>query len=145
LPFSHIYNPYFFLDNAADLLKKIEKCGRQQASLSGISRQNAVNKTFNDAFLSEAMMQGKQAVRCAFNVVLWDTDYYHLLKKNAQVSAALTQIDAFASKVEGIVPLLFWAGIPGAASQYPSEMTFLTFLEQAACFINGDYPTLSAI
>jgi conjugation system TraG family ATPase len=84
------------------------------------------------------MMQGKQAVRCAFNVVLWDTDYYHLLKKNAQVSAALTQIDAFASKVEGIVPLLFWAGIPGAASQYPSEMTFLTFLEQAACFINGE-------
>jgi conjugation system TraG family ATPase len=138
LPFSHIYNQYFFLDNAADLLQKIEKCGRQQASLSGISRQNAINKTFNEAFLNEAMAQGRQAVRCAFNVMLWDTDYYQLLKKQAQVSAALTQIDAFASKAEGIVPLLFWAGIPGAASQYPAEMTFLTFLEQGACFINGE-------
>ena len=138
IPFSHIYNQYFFLDNAADLLQKIEKCGRQQASLSGISRQNAINKTFNEAFLNEAMAQGRQAVRCAFNVMLWDTDYYQLLKKQAQVSAALTQIDAFASKAEGIVPLLFWAGIPGAASQYPAEMTFLTFLEQGACFINGE-------
>lgn len=138
LPFSHIYNQYFFLDNPSDLLQKIEKCGREQASLSGISRENAINKTFNDAFLNEAMAQGRQAVRCAFNVMVWDTDYYQLLKKNAQVSAGLTQIDAFATKTEGIVPILYWAGIPGAASQYPCEMTFLTFLEQGACFINGE-------
>ena len=138
LPFSHIYNQYFFLDNPSDLLQKIEKCGREQASLSGISRENAINKTFNDAFLNEAMAQGRQAVRCAFNVMVWDTDYYQLLKKNAQVSAGLTQIDAFATKTEGIVPILYWAGIPGAASQYPCELTFLTFLEQGACFINGE-------
>ncbi len=138
LPFSHIYNQYFFLDNPSDLLQKVEKCGREQESLSGISRENAINKTFNDAFLNEALSQGRQPVRCAFNVMLWDTDYYRLLKKNAQVSAGLTQIDAFASKTEGIVPILYWAGIPGAASQYPSEMTFLTFLEQGACLINGE-------
>lgn len=138
LPFSHIYNQYFFLDSSSALLQDVEKCGREQQSLSGISRENAINKTFNDAFLQEAMMQGRRALRCAFNVMLWDTDYYQLLKKNAQVSAQMTQIDAFASKTEGIVPLLFWAGIPGAASQYPAEMTFLTFLEQAACFINGE-------
>lgn len=138
LPFSHIYNQYFFFDNHSETLAHIEKRGREQQSLSGISRENALNKTFNDAYLNEAIAQGRRCVRCAFNVMLWDTDYYALLKKNAQVSAALTQIDAFASKTEGIVPLLFWAGIPGAGSQYPSEMSFLTFLEQGACFINGE-------
>ena len=138
LPFSHIYNQYFFFDNHSQTLANIEKRGCEQQSLSAISRQNALNKTFNDAYLNESISQGRRSVRCAFNVMLWDTDYYALLKKNAQVSAALAQIDAFATKTEGIVPLLFWAGIPGAASQYPAEMSFLTFLEQGACFINGE-------
>lgn len=138
LPFSHIYNQYFFFDNHNETLAKIEKRGREQESLSGISRQNALNKTFNDAYLNESIAEGRRSVRCAFNVMLWDTDYYALLKKNTQVSAAWMQIDAFVAKTEGIVPLLYWAGIPGAGSQYPSEMSFLTFLEQGACFINGE-------
>ena len=138
LPFSHIYNQYFFFDNHNETLAAIEKCGREQQSLSAISRQNAINKTFNDAYLNESISTGRRSVRCAFNVMLWDTDYYALLKKNALVSAALAQTDAFVAKTEGIVPLLFWAGIPGAGAQYPAEMSFLTFLEQGACFINGE-------
>ena len=42
------------------------------------------------------------------------------------------------TKTEKIVPQVFWGGIPGAASQYPKELTFLTFLEQACCFLNFD-------
>ncbi len=138
LPFSHIYNQYFFLDNHSDNIRYMEKKAREQQSLSGISRQNAINKTFTDAYINESIADGKRSVRCAFNVMLWDTDYYQLLQKNNAVSAALLELDAFACKTEGIVPLLFWAGIPGAASQYPSEMTFYTFLEQGACFVSGE-------
>lgn len=138
LPFSHIYNQYFFLDNHQETIRYIEKRGREQQSLSGISRQNAINKACNDAYIDASIANGKRSVRCAFNLMLWDTDYYQLLQKNAVVAAQFCEMDAFAAKTEGIVPLLFWAAIPGAASQYPSEMTFYTFLEQGACFLNYD-------
>ena len=144
LPFSHIYNQYFFLDNHQQTLQRIEKRGREQQSLSGISRENAINKTFNDAFLNEAITHNRRTVRCAFNVLLWDTDYYQLLQKNTLVSARFAEVDAFAAKTEGIVPLLFWAGIPGAGSQYPCEMAFLTFLEQAACLLQLEGQSPSA-
>ncbi len=143
LPFSHIYNQYFFLDNHQQTLSRIEKKGREQQSLSALSRENAINKTYNDAFLNEAIAHDRRAVRCAVNVLLWDTDYYQLLQKNTLVSARFAEVDAFAAKTEGIVPLLYWAGIPGAGSQYPCEMTFLTFLEQAACLLQLEGNALS--
>lgn len=135
LPFSHVYNQYFFLDSHKATLTGIEKRGREQQSLSGISRENAINKQFNDQYLNEAVIYSRRSVRCAANVILWDNNYLRLQRKNARVGAVLANMDCTANKTEGIVPQVFWGGIPGAASQYPAEMTFLTFLEQACCFI----------
>lgn len=138
LPFSHIYNQYFFLDNNKETLSAIEQRGKEQQSLSRISRENAINKSFNDSYLNEAVINSRRSVRCAANVLLWDENYLELLKKNAQIGACLTNMDCTANKTELIVPQIFWGGIPGASSQYPSEMTFLTFLEQASCFLNHE-------
>ncbi|MBO4370766.1 MAG: TraG family conjugative transposon ATPase [Paludibacteraceae bacterium] len=136
LPFPHIYNQYFFLDDHKETLARIEKRGREQESLSRISRENAVNKAFNDQYLNEAVMYGRRSVRCAVNVLVWDENYARLLRKNSRLGACLAHLDCTAHKVEYVVPQVFWAGIPGAAAQYPSDMTFLTFLEQACCWIN---------
>ncbi|MBP5259680.1 MAG: TraG family conjugative transposon ATPase [Paludibacteraceae bacterium] len=138
LPFNHIYNQYFFLDNHQSTLAKVEKRGREQQSLSRISRENALNKEYNDQYLNEAVSSAKRSVRCAFNVLLWDNRYPRLLQKNAQVGSRLANMDCTGEKTERVVPQLFWAGIPGAASQYPSDMTFLTFLEQGCCLINEE-------
>lgn len=135
LPFAHIFNQYFFLDSHKEVVSAIEKRGREQQSLSGISRENAINKQFNDQYLDEAVIHARRSVRGAANLVIWDKNYLHLQKKNSKAGSVLANMDCTVNKTEGIVPQIFWGGIPGAASQYPSDMTFLTFLEQACCLI----------
>ena len=60
------------------------------------------------------------------------------MQKNSAIEAKLSSLDCTNTKTERIVPQIFWAGIPGAASQYPKDYTFLSFMEQACCFINND-------
>ena len=138
IPFSHIYNQYFFLDDPKETLTNVEKRGRQQQSLSAVSRENLINKRFNDEFLDEAVSKSLRPIRAAANVILWDKNYNELIKKNSTVAAKLSELDICTSQTHVVVPQIFWAGIPGAASQYPSEMTFLTFLESAVCFIQPE-------
>lgn len=135
LPFSHIYNQYFFLEPQKSVISRIEKRGREQQSLSKVSRENAINKQFNDQYLNECVTDSRRCVRAAVNILLWDKNYLNLLKKNTITGTALAALDCTVNKTEAVVPQIFWGGIPGAASQYPSEMTFLTFLEQACCFL----------
>lgn len=145
LPFNHIYNQYFFFGNHQETLKKIKQKGRFQQAFSAASRENAINLERNIAYLDEAYLDQKRSVSCAFNVLLWDENWGRLLSKNSLVESALSSLNCCTkTKTEKIVPQIFWGGIPGAASQYPSEMTFLTFLEQGCCFLNceGNYRSM---
>ncbi|MBR6640692.1 MAG: TraG family conjugative transposon ATPase, partial [Clostridia bacterium] len=136
LPFSHIYNQYFFLENQDKILKEVDSLSKHQASLSAVSRENAVNMEYNVEFIDDVTRNASRPVRCAFNVILWDNNYLTLQKKNTIVSARLASLDITATKTERIVPQIFWSGIPGASSYFPKEMRFLTCLEQGCCMIN---------
>lgn len=136
LPFDHIYNQYIFVDDSSDNLRELEKQGRKMASLSAISRENAINKEFNDEYLNQAQVMKEHSVHAAFNVMVWDASYTNLLEKNSQVGGVLSNLDCQVSKTEVIVPHLFWSGIPGASSNYPTEMKFLTFIAPSVCFFN---------
>ena len=136
--FSHIYNQYFFIDVENEIVKKIEQQGKWQLSLSRVSRENAINKEYNDQYLDERIAKSRKPVRCSFNIMFWDKSYSNLQKKNSIVGAFLVGMDCTANKTVSVVPQMFWGGIPGAASQYPSDMTFLTFIEQGCCFINHE-------
>lgn len=136
LPFDHIYNQYVFVDDSSENLRELEKQGRKMESLSAISRENAVNKEFNDEYLTEAQVMKEHSVHAAFNVLVWDASYTRLLEKNSQVGGVLSNMDCQVSKTEVIVPHIFWAGIPGASSNYPSEMKFLSFIAPSVCFFN---------
>ncbi|MEE3483483.1 MAG: TraG family conjugative transposon ATPase [Bacteroidales bacterium] len=139
MPFEHIYNQYFFLDNNKENLKRIQQKGKLQQAFSSASRENAINLEKNTEFLDEAYHEQKRTVRCAFNILIWDRNWETLLNKNSIAEAALSGINCCTKgKIEKIVPQLFWGGIPGAASQYPSELSFLTFIEQGCCFLNFD-------
>ena len=138
IPFSHIYNQYFFLDDSKQILADVERCGRQQQSLSAVSRENSINREFNEQFLNEAVSKGLKPIRAAVNVLIWDKNYNNLIKKNSLVAAKLSELDICVSQTSVITPQIYWAGIPGGESQYPSEMTFLTFLEPASCFIHPE-------
>lgn len=136
LPFNHIYNQYFFLDDNKRILAELEKDGKRMDSFSAISRENSINSAYNTEFLNEAHSTGKKIVFASFNVMTWDSSYKRLLEKNSQIGSALALMGCSPKKCEVIVPHLFWAGIPGAASNYPSSMKFLSFIPQACCFIN---------
>lgn len=136
LPFNHIYNQFFFLDDSAKNLVELEKQGKKMESLSAVSRENAINKEFNEEYLNEVQIARERSIHCAFNIMLWDESYNSLLKKNATVASCLSLADCNATKTEVIVPHLFWSAIPGNASNYPLEMRFITFVRQGACFIN---------
>lgn len=136
LPFDHIYNQYFFLDDSAKNLVELEKQGRKMESLSAISRENAINKQFNEEYLNEVQIARERSIHCAFNIIVWDELYTNLLKKNASVASSLSLADCNATKTEVIVPHLFWSGIPGNSANYPTEMRFITFVGQGACFLN---------
>lgn len=136
LPFSHIYNQYFFLENQDKILKEVDSLSKHQASLSAVSRENAVNMEYNVEFIDDVTRNASRPVRCAFNVILWDNNYLTLQKKNTIVSARLASLDITATKTERIVPQIFWSGIPGASSYFPKEMRFITCLEQGCCMIN---------
>lgn len=135
----HIFNQYYFLEDDKKILDSIRQKGKLQQAFSNASRANSLNLQRNMEFLDEAYEGQKRAVKCAFNVITWDKNWNKLLDKNALVEAAMSKINCCTkTKTEKIVPQVFWGGIPGAASQYPKELTFLTFLEQACCFLNFD-------
>lgn len=135
----HIFNQYFFLDEDKKTLDSIRQKGKLQQAFANASRLNSINLQRNMEFLDEAYEGQKRTVRCAFNVITWDVNWNDLLKKNAMVDAAMSKMNCCTkTKTEKIVPQVFWGGIPGAASQFPKELTFLTFLEQACCFLNFD-------
>ena len=138
IPFSHIYNQYFFLDDPKQILADVERSGKQQQSLSAVSRENSINREFNEQFLNEAISKGLRPIRAAANILIWDKNYIDLVKKNSLVAAKLSELDICVSQTSVITPQIYWAGIPGGESQYPSEMTFLTFLEPASCFIHPE-------
>lgn len=136
LPFNHIYNQYIFVDDSNENLRELEKQGRKMESLSAISRENAINKEFNDDYLNQAQIMKEHSIHAAFNVMVWDASYTRLLEKNSQVGGVLSNLDCSVSKTEVIVPHIFWAGIPGASANYPEEMKFLTFIAPSVCFFN---------
>ena len=138
IPYPHIYNQYFFLDDPKQILADVEKSGKQQQSLSAVSRENSINREFNEQFLNEAVSKGLRPIRAAMNILVWDKNYPNLIKKNSLVAAKLSELDICVSQTSVITPQIYWAGIPGGESQYPSEMTFLTFLEPASCFIHPE-------
>ncbi len=138
IPFPHIYNQYFFLEDSKQILSQVEKSGRQQQSLSAVSRENSINREFNELFLNEAVSKNLKPIRAAMNILIWDKNYNNLIKKNSLVAAKLSELDICTSQTNVVTPQIYWAGIPGGESQYPSEMTFLTFLEQASCFIHPE-------
>lgn len=138
LPFDHIYNQYIFIDDNQKIFANLERDGKRMDSFSAISRENAINSQYNTEFLNEAHATSKKVVYAAFNIITWDSSHRRLLEKNSQIASALALLGCTAKKCEVIVPHIFWSGIPGAASSYPSSDKFLTFIPQACCFINTD-------
>jgi len=135
---NHVVNQYLFIDNSTENLKKFEKQARNMHSLSRYSRQNQINREWIEQYLNEAHSHGLSSVRCHSNVMAWSNNREELgrIKNDTGSQLALMGCKPRHNTVD--TPVLFWAGIPGNAGDFPSEESFYTFIENALCLFIGE-------
>ena len=138
LPCNHIYHQFIFIDNAQEILQSMEKTSRNMLSLSKYSRSNAVNQEWTEMYLDEAHTKGVLPVRCHCNVMAWaeDAEEFRRIKNDTGSQLAMMECTPRYNTVD--TPVLYWAGIPGNAGDFPAEESFYTFLEQAVCLFTAE-------
>ncbi|GAB3008091.1 TraG family conjugative transposon ATPase [Niabella terrae] len=135
LPCDHIYNQFIQICDKTALIKKLESRKLRMQSLAAYGPQNAFGRDAIAAFLGECASEQRTPVRAHFNVFVWSEDPEELKELNKKVAAAMAQMDA-ATKIETLsAPQIWWAGIPGNAGTLPESETFVSFAEQACCFL----------
>lgn len=138
LPVNHLYQQFIKIENQGELVERLEKKRLRLQSLSAYSRENAFARDAVNLFLQEAVADQRQIVSAHFNLLAWTEQESVLQALRNQCLTAMSTIDAF-PKLETVgAPQLYWAGIPGNAADLPSNETFLSFANQAACFLNTE-------
>lgn len=135
---NHIYSQYVFIDDAREILQDMEKSSRNLLSLSRYSRSNAVNREWVEMYLDEAHTQGLLPVRCHCNVLAWAEDAGGLRRVRNDTGSQLAMMECTPRHNTVDTPVLYWAGIPGNAGDFPAEESFHTFLEQAVCLFTEE-------
>ena len=135
---NHIYSQYVFIDDAQEILQMMEKNSRNMLSLSKYSRSNAINQEWTEMYLDEAHTKGVLPVRCHCNVIAWaeDAEEYRRIRNDTGSQLAMMECTPRYNTID--TPVIYWAGIPGNAGDFPSEESFYTFLEQAVCLFAGE-------
>ena len=135
---NHIYSQYVFIDDAQEILQMMEKNSRNMLSLSKYSRSNAINQEWTEMYLDEAHTKGVLPVRCHCNVIAWaeDAEEFRHIRNDTGSQLAMMECTPRYNTID--TPVIYWAGIPGNAGDFPSEESFYTFLEQAVCLFAGE-------
>lgn len=135
---NHIYSQYVFIDDAQEILQMMEKNSRNMLSLSKYSRSNAVNQEWTEMYLDEAHTKGVLPVRCHCNVIAWaeDAEEFRRIRNDTGSQLAMMECTPRYNTID--TPVIYWAGIPGNAGDFPSEESFYTFLDQAVCLFAGE-------
>ena len=96
-------------------------------SLSKYSRSNAVNREWTEMYLDEAHTKGVLPVRCHCNVTAWAEDREELRRVKNDTGSQLAMMECTPRHNTVDAPVLYWAGIPGNAGDFPAEESFYTF------------------
>jgi Bacteroides conjugation system ATPase, TraG family len=132
---NHVYNQFLIIEDTQQALKKMESKRRRLQSLAAYSRENAISRDATNAFLNEAISHQRLPVRAHFNILVWTNNPEELNDLRNMTSAAIAQMDAIPRQEIKGAPQIYWAGLPGNGGDLPINETFLTFAEQAACFL----------
>jgi conjugation system TraG family ATPase len=81
---------------------------------------------------------GLTSIRAHVNVMAFDSNPQRLKHIKNDIGSALAQMGCHPRHNTVDVPVLYWAGIPGNAGDFPSEESFYTFIENALCLFIGE-------
>ena len=138
LPVGHVVNCLIAIPDRHRLLSDLERKLKRLNSVSGYARENLRAREDVERFLQAAAAGQLSPVRMHTHIVAWADTPEQLPELKQQVGAAITKIGA-TPRLETVgAPQLWYAGIPGNADQLPVQDTWITFLEQAACFLIKD-------
>jgi conjugation system TraG family ATPase len=135
LPFGHLVNTYIVLQDQAAVTRRLEAKRLRLQSMSKLSRENTVSAAAVDAYLNEAVSEGRLSVKWHLNVLAWGLDEHEMAEIRTAISSAMAGMDAVAHVETVGSPQLWWAGIPGNAGELPENECVEGFLEQACCFL----------
>lgn len=135
---NHIYNQVIAIEDTQRVLKKMETKRKRLQSLSAYSRENSISRDAVNAFLNEAISEGRQPVKAHFNVIVWTDKRAELKELRNRVSSALAQMDAHPRQETTGAAQLFWGCMPGNEADLPVNEQLDTFAEQATCFISQE-------
>jgi conjugation system TraG family ATPase len=138
LEIEHLVNSFIILPDRAKLLTDLERKLKRLNSVSGHARENAAARDDIDRYLQTAAAGQLTPARMHMHILAWAESREKLAEVKQQVSAAISRLGAV-PRLETVGAAQLWdAGIPGNADQLPLSDTFITFLEQAACFLIKD-------
>lgn len=138
LPFDHLYQQFFIVEDTTVVLKDLEKRKLRYRSLALYGRENQVAMESTEQFLQQLVQEGLQPVRAHFHVLAWVKDRSQEQALRNACASALSSMDV-RPKIETVgAPQIFWAGIPGNATDLPINETVLLFTRQAACFLHQE-------
>jgi conjugation system TraG family ATPase len=143
----HIVNLFIVLVENTGTLKELETRRRRMHSLAGVDRENAVTEETISQFQEEAAKGEHQLARAHINVIAWTTNQSELYALQSRIVTDLARTGATPHLETNGALRIFLAGLPGNAGALPINETFLTFTEQAACFVipeTNDISTASA-
>ncbi len=136
---NHVYNQYIFKEDKHQITPKLEARAQQMTALASFTKSNASNAQKINEFLEYAADTGYPPVRVHYNLMVWTTDKSELPEIRNKVTAAIAKMGIRPRDTNEFDTLaLFWAGIPGNASDLPIEDKFWTFIPQAVCLLNQE-------
>lgn len=140
---NHIYNQYIFKVDKRVVFPSLEARAQQMTALGSFSKNNESNARLINNYLTYAADTGYPPVQCHFNVMVWTDDKAKLPLIRNLTTSAISRMGLRPRENSTDAMSLFWAGIPGAASDLPTEDKFWTFVPQACCMLNQESTTSS--
>lgn len=116
----HINNLYIVKASQQSFLGDLTARARRQSQFA-TDGANADNASENREFVSEANRNGLCGVYAHCNVISWGHDEKELLRARSDFSAALSSMGVDAVRNIRSAPVLWYASIPGAASELSRE------------------------
>lgn len=138
LEVEHVVNCLIAVPDRTKLLADLERKLKRLNSVSGYARENLRARDDVERFLETAAAGQLSPVRTHTHIVAWAESPEKLPELQQRVCEAIGRTGA-TPRLETVgAPQLWYAGIPGNADQLPLQDSYVTFLEQAACFLIKD-------
>lgn len=134
----HVVNHYVVLPQQGYVIAELDKKRRKNVSMSASSAENRVNAEEVGAYLDDVHRDSLTSVLAHMNVIAWGGED-EIDEIRGKVGAALTLAGITAVQALDDLPVLWMAGMPGAAAELGRQNLMIMELESSLCM--GIYET----